>query len=93
MAFVWDEGKRAANLQKHGLDFVDASLVYDNPGKLTFSSARKDEDRSLDIAMVEVAGRVLTLIYVERGADIRVISFRTASRRERKIYEREKEQD
>lgn len=33
--------------------------------------------------MVEMAGRVLTLVYVKRGNDIRVISFRVASRKER----------
>jgi uncharacterized DUF497 family protein len=29
--FVWDETKRRSNLEKHGLDFKDAHLVYDNP--------------------------------------------------------------
>jgi uncharacterized DUF497 family protein len=93
MALVWDEDKRAANLRKHGLDFADARLVYDNPDKLTFSSPRNAEDRLADLAMVEIAGRVLTLIYTERGKDVRVISFRIASRKERRIYEREKERD
>ena len=27
MRYEWDERKRAANLEKHGLDFVDAHLV------------------------------------------------------------------
>lgn len=93
MALVWDEDKRAANLRKHGLDFADARLVYDNPDKLTFSSPRNVEDRLVDLAMVEIAGRVLTLIYTKRGRDVRVISFRIASRKERRIYEREKERD
>lgn len=93
MALVWDEDKRAANLRKHGLDFADARLVYDNPDKLTFSSPRNAEDRLVDLAMVEIAGRVLTLIYTKRGRDVRVISFRIASRKERRIYEREKERD
>ena len=34
---VWDEAKRKTNLQKHGLDFADAGLVYNNPNKITFS--------------------------------------------------------
>jgi uncharacterized DUF497 family protein len=93
MALVWDESKRTANLRKHGLDFADAGLVYDNPDKVTFSSPRKNESRSIDIAMVNIAGRVLTLVYVERGRDIRPISFRAASRKERRIYEEAKEQN
>jgi len=36
---------------------------------------------------------VLTLIYVERGTDIQVISFRVASRVEREVYEQAQEPD
>lgn len=61
MALVWDERKRATNLQKHRFDFADAYLVYNNPDKVTFSSRRNREERLVDIAMVEIAGRVLTL--------------------------------
>ncbi len=88
---VWDEAKRKINLQKHGLDFADAGLVYDNPSKITFQSPRKGEARKQDIAMVAVHGRVLTLIYVEREADTQVISFRVASRVEREVYEQAQE--
>jgi uncharacterized protein len=85
---IWDEATRRANLAKHGLDFMDAHLVYDSPKKVTFSSHRSAEDRRLDVAMVQLAGRVLTLVYVERGFDVRVISFRFASRPERRAYEK-----
>jgi uncharacterized DUF497 family protein len=47
-----DETKRRTNLEKHGLDFADADLVYENPGKITFQSPRKGEARKQDIAMV-----------------------------------------
>lgn len=86
---VWDEKKRQANLEKHGLDFLRANLVFDDPNKVTFSSPRGDEHRFLDLAMVEQAGRVLSLVYVRRGDDIRLISFRVASRRERRAYEQQ----
>lgn len=84
---VWDEAKRRGNLRKHGLDFADAYLVYDSPAKVTFRSSRSDEDRLVDLAMVKIAGTVLVLVYVERGNDIRVLSFRRSSRKERRIYE------
>jgi len=54
---VWDEAKRKTNLEKHGLDFADAYLVFDNPNKITFQSSRKGEARKQDIAMVEIRGR------------------------------------
>jgi uncharacterized DUF497 family protein len=39
--FVWDEAKRKSNLEKHGLDFKDAHLVYDNPDKCPYDSSGK----------------------------------------------------
>ena len=91
--FVWDEEKRKSNLEKHGLDFSDAHLVYDNPEKCTYKSNRPDEARWLDLAMAVVHGKLLALIYTWRDEDIRVISFRAASREERKQYEKDSKQD
>jgi hypothetical protein len=89
--FVWDEAKRESNLRKHGLDFRDAHLVYENPDKCTYDSSREGERRWMDIAFAVVKGRLLTLVYTERGDDVRVISFRPASRDEREQYEQDKE--
>jgi uncharacterized DUF497 family protein len=80
--YEWDETKRAINLEKHGLDFADAHLVYENEEKLTLQSPRGVED----MALVEMAGEVLSPAYVLRGKAVRVISFRRASRRERRLY-------
>jgi len=30
-SFEWDEGKRAANLAKHGIDFEDARAIWLGP--------------------------------------------------------------
>jgi uncharacterized DUF497 family protein len=84
---VWDERKREVNLKKHGLDFADAHLVYKSPHKVTSTYVRNNEERKMDVAMVEIRRMVLALVYVDRGADVRAISFRPASRRERKRYE------
>ena len=83
---VWDEHKRAANLAKHGLDFADAWRVYESPAKLTFESARKSEDRRLDLAPVEDV--LLAFVYVERRSVVRAISLRRASRADRSIHEK-----
>jgi hypothetical protein len=87
--FVWDEAKRESNLEKHGLDFKDAHLVYDNADKCTYQSSRKGERRLMDLAFAVVNGRLLALVYTERGDDVRVISFRPASREEREEYEQD----
>ena len=86
---VWDEAKRKSNLEKHGLDFKDARLVYDNPEKCTYDSSRQGEQRWMDLALAVIRGRLLALIYTERGNDVHVISFRPASREERQQYEQD----
>lgn len=88
---TYDETKRAANLAKHGLDLADASLVYGAPGKVTLESPRGGEARRMDIALVEVVGVVLALVYVERGGEVRAISLRRASKTERGWYEAAKQ--
>jgi len=49
------------------------------------------ELRLMDLALAVIHGKLLALIYTERGNDVRVISFRPASREEREQYERDKE--
>lgn len=85
--YEWDEAKREANLRKHGLDFDDADIVYEDPNKVTFSIVGRGESRWLDIALVESNGIVLALVYTVRRYNIRIISFRKASRKERQIYD------
>ncbi|MFP5277238.1 MAG: BrnT family toxin [Acidobacteriota bacterium] len=87
--YVWDERKRRSNLKKHGLDFNDAYLVYENPLKCTYDASREEEYRLMDVALAVVRGMVLTLVYTEdeEADEVRVISFRHASREERKRYE------
>lgn len=93
MLYIWDEDKREANLIKHGFDFADAHLVYENPAKMTLASQRRGETRKMDIAFVGITGTVVALVYIERGNDIRVISLRRASRGERRRYAAAKEQN
>ena len=85
--FTFDPRKDATNIAKHGLSLADAPLVFNAPDKLTLQSPRGDEARLMDIAMVEVAGVVLVLVYVMREPDVvRSISLRRASKQERTLY-------
>ncbi len=87
MKLTFDPDKDATNIAKHGLSLADALLVFDAPNKLTLQSTRHDEARMMDIAMVEVAGVVLVLVYVMRQPDeVRAISLRRASKQERTLY-------
>lgn len=87
MQFTFDPRNDAANIVKHGLLLSDAPLVFNADNKLTIESPRGDEDRLMDVAMVEVAGVVLVLVYVLRELnEVRAISLRRASKQERTLY-------
>jgi len=87
MQYEWDEAKRESNLRKHGLDFDDADLIYESRCKMTVPARKSGELRWQDIAIVELNGDILTLVYTHRGYNIRIISFRKASRKERRMYD------
>jgi uncharacterized DUF497 family protein len=59
------------------------------PGKLTLKSRYSDEPRLVDIA--EVEGRAVVLVYTLRSEAVRCISFRYAKRKERRIYNEQRE--
>jgi len=90
--FVWDEAKEKVESEQAWTRLpTDAHLVYDNPDKCTYDSSREGELRLMDLALAVIHGKLLALIYTERGNDVRVISFRPRIREEREQYERDKE--
>ena len=89
MEFEWDEWKRLTNLEKHGLDFVEAEEMFQGP-MLVALDTRNDygEDRYVGPGMSQ--GRILVLSFTERGDGntIRVISLRKALKHEQKAFEK-----
>lgn len=86
MRFEWDQAKNARNIRDRGLDFADASEMFNSP-MLVLPDKRKDyrEDRYIGVGTVN--GRVMVIAYTERRPDvIRIISFRKANRREQARY-------
>ena len=87
MQFIFDPLKDELNVRKHGISLDQASVVFSHPNKITLSSVRQGEDRLMDIALVEIHGVVLVMVYVIRLEDtVRPISLRRASRAERTLY-------
>ena len=85
LEFEWDEEKAAANLKKHGIDFRDAALVFNDPFRKEFYDAAHsgDEDRYNTIGKVD---EILFVVYTERKERIRLISARKATKLERRRY-------
>lgn len=86
MAYQWDNNKAAVNLRKHGIDFADAVLVLSDDLAITVSDDRFDEERFITIGR-DALSRVLVVVYTHCGNEIRLISARSATRKERQQYE------
>ena len=84
ISFEWDEQKRLANLEKHGLDFFDVTEVFEAPHIKVPSAYSGEEERFLAIGLLE--GRYVTVIFTTRSESIRIISFRRARHEERQKY-------
>ena len=88
LTFEWDEDKARENLRKHKVSFDEAKTVFLDPFSVTIPDPDHsiDEERFVDIG-TSVNGRVLVVVYTERGANIRLISCRKATSSERRKYE------
>jgi hypothetical protein len=88
MEFTWSERKRTANLKTHGLDFVDAPLVFEGV-TFTFEDNRFSYGEQRFVTLGLLAGIPVSVVHTESESEIRVISFRKATKREAQIYFRE----
>ncbi|MBV8566288.1 MAG: BrnT family toxin [Methylobacteriaceae bacterium] len=82
--FEWDEAKRIANLQKHGLDFRDAGRLFDGRDVIVAPSKWAAEDRYVLTGLNE--GKFYTIVWTWRGQARRIISFRRARHAEERAY-------
>jgi uncharacterized DUF497 family protein len=91
LTFEWDGNKAKANIAKHGVSFEEASTAFADAQSLTIADPlhSKIEDRYVTLG-ASYRGRLLVVVHTERGDDIRIISARPASRRERLTYEEAK---
>ncbi len=86
MELEWDEEKRQRTLSERGLDFADvARLDWDRA--VIIPDTRRDYGEPREVAMAELDGRLMVVAYTIRDGALRVISFRKANRRERKVFD------
>jgi len=85
--YQWDREKARVNLKKHGVDFADAVGVFEDPLALTIDDPGSPEEPRWITLGVDFGGRPLVVVYTYRGAAIRLISARKATKKERNCYE------
>ena len=87
MNVIWDIKKAAANIRSHDIEFSHAATVLDDPMAVTIEDTRHGEQRFVTVGS-DIFGRVVVVIYAYSGeVEIRLISARKATPRERRIYE------
>ena len=87
--FDWDDIKEAANIKKHGVNFLEAQTVFSDPLAVTLfdEESSTDEERFLLIGHSAKARSVL-VVYAEKIENLlRIISARTLTPKERNDYE------
>jgi uncharacterized DUF497 family protein len=83
--FEWDPAKRAANLLKHGIDFVDSTEVFRHHSVCLLDPRRPHgEERFVTIGLI--GERLVAVIWTLRASRVRIISARKANRRETRAY-------
>ena len=85
MEFEWDEEKRLLNLEKHGLDFLDAQELFANP-MLVRPDHRREYGEPRFIGYGTIQGRVVAVAFTKRGKKIHMISLRKGNSREQQRF-------
>ena len=85
MRFTWSERKRAVNLREHGLDFGDAPIVFEGL-TFTYEDDRFAYGEQRFVTLGLLAGIRVSIVHTESEHEIRIISFRKATRGEAQIY-------
>ena len=83
--FEFDERKSAANLEKHGIDFIDAQLLWLDPDMLEIPARTDDEPRFLVIGRIDSLYWSAVITY--RETRVRIISVRRSRTEEVLLYE------
>ena len=87
VGFEWDESKRRANLQKHGIDFASATDVFADPKQFTYRSARHFAEQRY-VSVGRMRELLIAVVSTPRNGKLRIISARIARRSERDRYDK-----
>ncbi|EON90536.1 hypothetical protein MARLIPOL_18243 [Marinobacter lipolyticus SM19] len=83
--FEFDETKSQVNLDKHGIDFVVAQELWEDPYLLEIRAKSEDEPRFLLIG--KIGEKHWSAVVTYRDARIRLISVRRSRKKEVELYE------
>ena len=85
MNFEWDHTKRKSNIEKHGIDFIDAPIIFSGY-TLTIEDDRYDYGEEGFVTFGILDGRVVAVVHTETENLIRIISIRKATKNEKEYF-------
>ena len=85
MRYEYDENKSLSNKQKHGIDFEEAKLLWNDDRMIEIETSYEDETRFISIGKIH--SKFYTVVTTYRKDKIRIISVRRARKKEIEIYE------
>ena len=88
MSPTFDPAKNAANLRKHGVPLSDGDGVLSDPLALTVEDDAVDAERRFVTIGLNAFGALMVVVFSHRDDDIRLISVRRATPKERRTYEK-----
>jgi len=83
--FEFDTRKSRSNQKKHGIDFVEAQVLWNDPDVVAIPARTTDEPRVLVVGKIE--DLYWSAIVTFRGDCLRIISVRRSRREEVDLYE------
>ncbi|MFQ5799998.1 MAG: BrnT family toxin [Bacteroidota bacterium] len=85
LPFEFDGKKSKSNHSKHGIDFIEAQHLWDDPDLLEIPARTTDEPRFLVIGKIK--GNYWSAVITYRDEKIRIISVRKSRKEEVEFYE------
>ncbi|MBX9877564.1 MAG: BrnT family toxin [Candidatus Obscuribacterales bacterium] len=85
MDFEFDPAKSQSNKEKHGIDFVGAQQIWDDPDRFELPARSDDEPRHLMIGKID--NKHWSAFFSFRLQKIRLISVRRSRKEEKELYE------
>ena len=85
MEFKFDKRKSGSNKRKHGIDFVEAQALWEDPDRLEIPAKTKDEKRYILIGYIYE--KHWSAVFTMRSEKARIISVRRARKEEVEAYE------
>ena len=87
MAVDFDPKKNAINLRKHGVSLSEGDGVLNDPLALTIEDPSAEGEQRFVTLGANALGELMVVVWTGRGDEIRTISVRRATAKERRSYE------